>query len=143
MSIALRTRRMTRDAFLDWAEAQEARYEFDGFAPVAMTGGNVQHSRMIRNVPVALASRLVGSGCESMGPEAGVATIGDAVRYPDALVTCSKVAGEARLVPGVVVVFEVLSPTSGRTDRIEKLREYRAVSSIRRYVILEQTGIGL
>ncbi len=45
--------------------------------------------------------------------------------------------------PGVVVVFEVLSPTSGRTDRIVKLREYRAVPSILRYVILEYTGIGL
>lgn len=45
--------------------------------------------------------------------------------------------------PGVVVVFEVLSPISGRTDRIEKLREYQAVPSIRRYVILEHTGVGL
>ncbi len=42
-----------------------------------------------------------------------------------------------------MVVFEVLSPTSGRTDRIVKLREYRAVPSIRRYVILEHAGIGL
>jgi len=41
------------------------------------------------------------------------------------------------------VVFEVLSSTSGRTDRIEKLREYQAVSSIRRYVILEHTSVGL
>jgi Uma2 family endonuclease len=47
------------------------------------------------------------------------------------------------VIPGVVVVFEVLSPTSGRTDRIVKLREYRAVSSIRRYVIVEYAGIGL
>jgi Uma2 family endonuclease len=47
------------------------------------------------------------------------------------------------VIPGVVVVFEVLSATSGRTDRIEKLREYQAVPSIRRYVILESTSVGL
>jgi Uma2 family endonuclease len=46
-------------------------------------------------------------------------------------------------VPGVVVVFEVLSPTTGRTDRIVKLREYAAVPMIRRYVILEFMSIGL
>jgi Uma2 family endonuclease len=46
-------------------------------------------------------------------------------------------------VEGVVVVFEVLSPTSGRTDRIVKVREYRAVPSILRYVILEYTSVGL
>ncbi len=45
--------------------------------------------------------------------------------------------------PGVVVVFEVLSQMSGRTDRIDKLREYHAVASIRRYVILEHTSVGL
>ena len=43
----------------------------------------------------------------------------------------------------MVVVFEVLSPTSGRTDRIIKVREYAAVPSIRRYVILESASIGL
>jgi Uma2 family endonuclease len=75
----------------------------------------------------------------------GVETIDAAVRYPDALVTCSKLAelGEARMVPGAVVVFEVLSPTSGRIDRIVKVREYAAVPSIRRYVILESSSVGL
>ena len=42
-----------------------------------------------------------------------------------------------------MVIFEVLSPTSGRTDRIIKLREYRAIPSVRRYVILEHSSIGL
>jgi Uma2 family endonuclease len=41
------------------------------------------------------------------------------------------------------VVFEVLSPTSGRTDRIVKVRECAAVASVRRYVILESTSAGL
>jgi Uma2 family endonuclease len=40
-----------------------------------------------------------------------------------------------------VVVFEVLSQSTSRTDRIEKLREYGATPSIRRYVILEQDAI--
>ena len=41
------------------------------------------------------------------------------------------------------MAFEVLSPTSGRVDRIIKLRKYWAVPSIRRYVILEHASIGL
>ncbi len=40
------------------------------------------------------------------------------------------------------MVFEVLSPTSSRIDRIVKVREYGAVPSIRRYVILESTSVG-
>jgi Uma2 family endonuclease len=134
---------MTREEFLDWAEAQDQRYEFDGFEPVAMTGGTRDHSRIANNIYFALRLRLEGTGCEPLGPDAGVATISNAVRYPDALVTCTKGPGTDRVVPGVVVVFEVLSATSGRTDRIEKLREYQTVASIRRYVILEYTSVGL
>jgi Uma2 family endonuclease len=136
MTIALRKPRMTRDEFFLWAEARDEPYEFDGFQPVAMTGGNLRHDLLTRNIARALDARLRG-GCRSFGPNAGVRTIGDAVRYPDAVVTCSRFDQSAREVPDPVVVFEVLSPTSGHTDRIVKLLEYRAVPSIRRYIIVE------
>lgn len=142
MNIAVQQPIMTREEFFAWAEADGGRWEFDGFQPVAMTGGSVNHSRIAGNLYVALRSRLRGSPCSPLG-EAGLATIGDVVRYPDVLVTCTKVAGEARTVPGVVVVFEVLSPSSGQVDRIVKVREYKAVPSIRCYVILEHASVGL
>jgi Uma2 family endonuclease len=143
MSVVLRRPGMTRDEFFAWAEADGGRWEFDGFAPVAMTGGNLSHSQIGVNLVTALRTRLRGAPCRPLGPDAGLATIGDTVRYPDALVTCTKFPGEARVVPGVVVVFEVLSPTSGRVDRIVKLREYRAVPTIRRYVIPEYASAEL
>ena len=143
MNIALRKRRMTQAEFLDWVERQDIRHEFDGYQPVAMVGGTADHNQITLNIHRALHGRLRGSGCRPLGPDAGVATVGDAVRYPDALVTCAKVPGQARLIPGVVVVFEVLSPSSGRIDRIDKLREYGAVPTIRRYVIVEHASAAL
>ena len=141
MNIALRTAWMTRDQFFVWAQTQAARYEFDGFGPVAMTGGSINHNRIAMNLHRILFSQLQGSGCEAFGPDAGVATIGDRVRYPDAVVTCTPAAGAAHLVPDPVAVFEVVSPSSGEIDRIVKAREYRAVGSIRRYVILESLSM--
>jgi Uma2 family endonuclease len=143
MNVVRRTPLMSREEFLDWADAQNERYEFDGFAPVAMTGGLRGHSQICQNIWAALRSRLKGTGCTPLGPDAGVATAGDAVRYPDALVTCTKGQDTDRLIQGVVVVFEVLSPTSGRVDRIDKLREYWMVPTIRRYVILEHASVGV
>ena len=140
---AFRQRRMTRDEFFSWAGAREGRFEFDGFQPVAMTGRTMSHSQATLNIHAALRARLRGTPCHPLGPDAGVATTGDAVRYPDALITCTKFAADDLLAPGVVVVFEVISQTSGRVDRIDKVREYRAVSSILRYVIVERTSIGL
>jgi len=144
MNVALQ-KTWTQESFFEWAQAQDARYEFDGFRPVAMTGGTAAHNRLTRNLLLSLQSRLRGKGCEALGPDAGVETVDGTVRYPDALVTCSKVENGAYLVPGVVVVFEVASPSprSVNTDRVIKVREYAAVSSIRRYVIVESTFVGL
>ena len=44
MSVAVR-RPMTMEAFLAWEEGQELRWEFDGFAPIAMTGGTATTRR--------------------------------------------------------------------------------------------------
>ncbi len=143
MSATIRVLAMTCDQFLDWADAREARYEFDGFAPVAMTGGTLNHNRIAFNIHTALRGRLKGSRWEPPGLDMGVATSGDAVRYPDAVVTGSPASGTSRLVPDPIVVFEVISPSSGHVDRIVKVREYAAVASIRRYVILESASIGL
>jgi Uma2 family endonuclease len=143
MSATVRAPTMTRDQFFVWAEAQGGRYEFDGFQPVAMTGGNLNHNQIAINILVALRGRLGGTGCRPHGMDAGVATAGDTVRYPDGVVTCSPVNGISRLVPNPVVVFEVINPTSSHMDRIVKLREYAAVDSIRRYIIVESASAGL
>jgi Uma2 family endonuclease len=143
MNIAVRQPLMTREQFFQRAQTQEARYEFDGFQPVAMTRENLRHTIIDLNIHTALHQRLRRTGCRSLGVDAGVATIGDAVRYPDALVTCSPITGDEYVTPNVVVVFEVVSPISGRTDRIVKVREYAAVPSILRYVIVESASIGL
>jgi len=133
----------TLEGFFDWAGLQESRYEFDGVQPVAMTGGTVNHGIITQNIHAALRARLRGSACRPLGPDVGLATADGGVRYPDAMVTCGKLSGDARAVTDAVVVFEVLSPSSGRTDRIVKVREYAAIASLRRYVIVESTGPGL
>ncbi len=108
-----------------------------------MVGGTINHALIRHNLWAALRTRLRGGPCRPLGPDSAVAKTGDAIRYPDALVSCAKFDGTARLVPGVVVVFEVLSPTFGRTDRIDKVREYHAIPTLRRYVILEHESAAL
>jgi Uma2 family endonuclease len=142
MNVALR-KSWTQDAFISWAQTQSERYEFDGSQPVAMTGGNAAHAMIGRNVNFALRSRLRGGVCSSMGPDAGIETVGGAVRYPDALVTCAKVSPADLTIAGVIVVFEVVSAGSTRTDRIDKVVEYAAVPSIRRYVIVESASVAV
>jgi Uma2 family endonuclease len=139
MSTALH-RLMTLAEFLDWEERQELRYEFDGFQPVAMTGGTVRHEAIGFRLRALLLTRLEGKPCRPWGPTTKIEVQGR-IRYPDAYVSCTRPAPNTTIVPEPVVVFEVASPSTSRTDRIEKLREYQATPSIQRYVILEQDSI--
>ncbi len=133
----------TIERFLAWVGTQDGRYEFDGVQPVAMTGGSGRHSRIIVNIHVAFRPRLRGTPCATFGPDLGVRTAGNAVRYPDVLVNCTKFDETKMLAPAPVAVFAVLSPDSGRRDRVEKACEYAAVPSILHYVIVETTRVGL
>jgi Uma2 family endonuclease len=137
---AVLQRPMTLAEFLDWEARQELRYEFDGFRPVAMTGGTAGHEIICGTLRAQLYQRLRGKPCRPWGPNSKVEVQGR-IRYPDAFVNCTPVSSTNTIIPEPVVVFEVLSPTTSRTDRIEKLREYQATESIQRYVILEQDSI--
>jgi Uma2 family endonuclease len=132
---------MTAEEFLAWEERQEERYEFDGFHPVAMTGGTYAHRIIGGNVRTELDDRLRNSRCTPPGPDMKIAEAGR-FRYPDAIVVCSPVDRKATVIADPVVVFEVLSDSTARIDHFDKLRGYTATPSIRRYVILEQDAIG-
>ena len=132
---------MSLDDFLAWEERQELRYEFDGHSARAMTGGTYEHDTITFNIRRALEQLLVGKPCRPCGPNVKVIVQGKA-RYPDCLVTCTPIRRGATIIDDPVVVIEVISEDSARTDRIEKLREYQATASIQRYVIVEQQSVG-
>ena len=140
MNVALR-KPMTVAQFLAWEERQELRYEFDGFGPVAMTGGTDAHEAIGGTLRALLYEKLRGTACHVRGPTLKVEVAGR-IRYPDAFVACSRAAPSATVIGDPVVIFEVLSASTSRTDRIEKLIEYQATPSVQRYVILEQDSIG-
>ena len=136
-----RQRPMTLEDFLAWEERQPLRYEFDGWHPVAMTSGTLEHELIGNTLRALLREHLRGKPCRAVGPTLKVEVIGR-IRYPDAFVYCTPVPPGATVIREPVVVFEVLSPGTSRTDRYEKLREYHATPSIQRYVILEQDTMG-
>jgi Uma2 family endonuclease len=131
---------MTLEEFLAWERRQDLRYEFDGFAPVAMTGGTLNHSAIATRLATELGGRL-RAGCRVYRGDVKIIVAGK-VRYPDAAVTCSPIDGQSDILPNPVVVFEVLSASTAATDRLIKNTEYAATPSIQRYVMLEQVRIG-
>ncbi|WP_158928561.1 Uma2 family endonuclease [Acidisphaera sp. S103] len=132
MSIALRAP-MSLEEFLAWEERQE----FDGFEPVATTGGTSDHSAIERNLIFSLTGRLRGKPCQPYTSNLKIFVAGS-IRCPDAFVVCSPIPRGTLVVTEPVVVFEVLSPSTASTDIGVKNEEYRDTPSVKRYVMLAQ-----
>ena len=128
------------ESFLAWEELQSFKWEFDGVRPVAMTGGTLAHEVIQGNIIRALNNRLAGGPCRAIGPNLKIKTE-RTIRYPDGGVTCSPLVGSDRFLPDPVVIFEVLSQSTAGTDRTTKLDEYKAIPTVRRYVMLEQDSV--
>ncbi len=129
---------MTLDDFLAWEERQELRYEFDGLAIREMTGSTVAHSEIETNLIAALGSALRGKPCRAYGSVLKVRTA-TSIRYPDAMIVCSRADPKATVAPGPTVIFEILSSGSARLDLGAKNAEYQSLAALRRYVVLHQT----
>jgi len=139
MNVALQ-KHWTIEQFLAWEAKQELRYEFDGVRPIAMTGGTFEHDAIQVNLVAALHGRLRGKTCRVHGNSLKIQVMGS-IRYPDAFVSCTPVRPGSQVLTEPVVIFEVISKSTARTDRMVKNREYAATGSVRRYVMLEQGAI--
>lgn len=128
---------MTSDEFLAWEAKQEMKWEFDGFQPVAMNGVTVAHSMIQGNLITALNIRLRGKRCRPYGPDLKI-EIDLKYRYPDAFVSCTAATLDGTVAAEPVVIFEILSESTARTDRTTKLVEYQSLPSVQRYILLEQ-----
>lgn len=142
MSLAQSRAPMSLSEFLAWEETQELRWEFDGFAPVAMTGGTVAHDVIQANLVAALNARLRGTPCRAHGDSLKIEVAGR-IRYPDAFVACTPLTPRDTVRRDPVVVFEILSESTAHTDRVEKMHEYWETPSIRRYVLIEQDAVSV
>ena len=131
---------MTLEEFLEWERRQDRRWEFDGCLPVPTEDVTIAHALIQANLIGAVGNRLELSPCHILGSQLRVLVAGSS-RYPDAFILCTPKPNHVYDVDDPVVVFEILSPTTSRTDRIVKTREYGATPSIRRYVLLEQDSI--
>jgi len=133
---------MTVEDFLAWSAARpdDARHELVAGEPVAMAPERGAHLRLKARVWRALADAIAARGlpCEAF-PDGATVRIDDHTAYgPDAVVTCGEpMDGDAVLVPGPVIVVEVLSPSTRGRDAGARLDDYVRVPTIRHYLLIK------
>ena len=129
---------MSLDEFLRFENAHPERHEFVAGEVFGMSGGTLRHSRIIQNISFTLTSRMRGGPCEVHSNIVKVQVGDDRVYYPDVLVLCGGLPGDALIVHEPRVIVEVPSPSTARADRTDKLDGYRRLTSLETYLIVDQ-----
>jgi Uma2 family endonuclease len=136
---ALPQQRMTVEEFLAWSEGQPGRYELVDGEVFAQAAERVGHARMKFSVASALQKAIRERGLPCLALPDGVAVRVDehTVFEPDAQVYCGEEPHPDALLVEPIVVVEVLSPSTGRTDASRKLEGYFRLPSIMHYLIVD------
>ncbi len=131
----------TVEEYLAFERTSPTRHEFVSGQIYALAGGSKNHNRIALDLAGSLNTQLRGSNCEAFVADVKVYVHPDLYYYPDVVVMCEQLNEneEAYIAENPVLMVEVLSSTTKRTDRIEKMREYQFLPSLREYVIIEQT----
>jgi Uma2 family endonuclease len=137
MATALNLHHRTLADFLAWEEQQPERYERVGGVIRMMTGGTVAHNRITRNCARALERRLQGSDCEVFTSDIKVVSPEGDVMYPDAVVACGDIPGEATEIHAPILVVEVLSQSTAARDH-GKRWAYQQIPTLKHYMLIDQ-----
>lgn len=115
----------------------ETKHELiDGYV-YAMVGTSGNHQRIAINILVEFKSHLKNQSCEPFGSDMKV-KVGSNFFYPDVIVDCHFDESEPYFTETPVIIVEVLSKTTRRTDRTTKLSNYLKIPSLQEYVMVEQ-----
>jgi len=128
---------MTQDAFLEWCQNQEGRYELIDGVPVAMAGAKRQHDRIAANLGGMLFAALRGHRCQNFTADFAVRIPSGNVRRPDAGIDCAPFDRDALAAGAPVFVAEVLSPSTRTFDQFQKLEEYKSVPGLRHILLID------
>lgn len=130
-------RKMTADEFLAWNEGQEHRHELVDGVPVAMAAVRRRHDQVVVNALVALGAHFGVGQCRAFSSDTAVRISEYQVRYPDVGVDCGTFHDEKREADAPRLVIEVLSDTTRAFDFVEKLEEYKSVTSLRDIIFVD------
>jgi Uma2 family endonuclease len=127
------------EEYLEGERNSQVRHEYVEGHVYAMAGASDDHNRIAGNIFSFLHSALRGKPCEPfINDMKAKIQLASAFYYPDVLVACDPTDKEKYYRERPVVIVEVLSPETRRTDEREKALAYRLVSSVEVYLLVEQ-----
>ena len=128
------------DEYLDGELETEIKHEYLAGEVVAMGGASARHGLIAGALFAALLSHARRKGCQLFMADMKVRVeqMGETYfYYPDLLLSCDPQDRETYYRRNPCLIVEVLSPSTERIDRREKLFAYRSIPGLREYVLVD------
>jgi len=141
MSVAAHKLPITAAEYLEGELRAGTRHEFVDGRVYAMAGASRKHNEICGDVYSALKNHLLGGPCRTYIEAVKVQIaddLGEAFYYPDVFVACEPGDDDSHVVHNPRVVIEVLSESTSRIDRSDKLINYKRIPTVEEIVLIEQ-----
>ena len=133
-------KRMTIEEFRPWADRQlgDERWELvDGYPLRMMAGGGRAHNVVASNLIINLAPAAKAKGCDATTSDTAVRINAHQLRLPDFVIDCDPPEDHVREAMAPRIIAEVLSPSTTAIDEMDKLDEYRSLSTARVLMLID------
>lgn len=145
--IAYGNRKYTIEEYLAMEQAASEKHEYYRGEIFAMSGAKLQHNLVARNLLASLAMLLKGKSCQPLGSDMRVHIQANTLfTYPDISVVCGEpefLNNDEWNLLNPSVIIEVLSSATKTYDRGDKFNLYRAIPSLREYILVEPETVGI
>jgi Uma2 family endonuclease len=132
---------ITSTEYLEGELRAESRHEFIDGRVYAMSGASRRHNEVCLDLASALKAHLRGGPCRTYIEAVKVRIAddaGEAYYYPDVFVACEPGDDDSHVVNNPKLIIEVLSDSTARIDRNEKLPNYKRIPAVEEIVLTEQ-----
>ena len=127
---------MSEEDYLAGELEREIKHEYiDGYI-YAMAETSKNHQRITMNVSTKFGNFLAGKTCEPFASDVKV-KVGSKFFYPDVMVVCHD-NDQDYYTETPVIIVEVLSKSTRRTDETIKKMAYQSIPTLQEYVLIEQ-----
>jgi Uma2 family endonuclease len=132
----------TPEEYLALEEKAEYKSEYYKGEIFAMAGGTINHNQITGNLYTELSQSLNDKDCRVFISDMRLwVDEKDLFTYPDIMVICDKpefLENRNDTVENPLIIIEVLSESTKNYDRGEKFMFYRALPTLREYILVDQ-----
>ncbi len=136
---------LSPEEYLALEEQAEYKSEYFAGKVFAMAGASAMHNRIVGNVYARALTGLEKQNCTPFILDLRLwIEEKEVFTYPDAMIICGApefYSERKDTVTNPVILIEVLSEATKNYDRGEKFEMYRAIPSLREYILIDQDRV--